>query len=52
MLFISFIFMPAYPLGSVAGAAALVGLELPHDQQQFQSSAGSTPRRDKARSDM
>jgi len=33
----SFIFMPAFPLGRVAGAAALRGLEMPqHGQQQFQ----------------
>jgi len=35
MLFISFIFMPAFPLVRVAGAAALGGLEIPHGQQKF-----------------
>ena len=30
----SFIF--TFPLGSVAGTAALRGLEIPHGQQQFQ----------------
>jgi len=30
------IFVPALPSGRVAGAAALGGLEIPHDQQQFQ----------------
>ena len=35
MLFIPFIFMPAFPLGRVAGAAALGGLEIPQDQQHF-----------------
>jgi len=28
--------MPAFPLGSVAGAAALGGLGIPHGQQLFQ----------------
>jgi len=28
--------MPAFPLGRAAGAAALVGLGIPHGQQQFQ----------------
>ena len=36
MLFIPFIFMPAFPLGRVAMAAALGGLGIPHGQQQFQ----------------
>jgi len=35
MLFISFIFIPAFPL-RVAGAAALGGLAMPNGQQQFQ----------------
>jgi len=32
----SFIFMPAFPLGRVAGATAPEGLGIPRDQQQFQ----------------
>jgi len=36
MLFTSFICMPAFPLGRVAGAAALEGLGISHGQQQFQ----------------
>jgi len=36
MLFISFIFMLAFRLGEVAGAAAIAGLGIPHSQQQFQ----------------
>ena len=28
--------MPAFPLGRVAGPAALGGLEIPHGEQQFQ----------------
>ena len=36
MVFISFIFMPAFPLVRVAGATALGGLGIPHDQQKFQ----------------
>jgi len=49
----SFIFVPSFPLGRVAGAAVLRGLEIPHDQQQSRdSSAGSAPRRDQARSEM
>jgi len=31
------IFVPAFPLGRVAGAATLGGFEKPHDQQQFQT---------------
>jgi len=37
MLFISFIFMPAFPLGRVAGATTLRGRGIPHGQQQFQT---------------
>jgi len=36
MLFISFIFIPAFPLGRVAGEAALGGFGIHHGQQQFQ----------------
>jgi len=36
MLSISLIFMPAFPLWRVAGAAALGGLGIPHGQQHFQ----------------
>jgi len=36
MLFISFSFMPAFPLGKVAEAAALGGVAMPNGQQQFQ----------------
>jgi len=36
MLYISFIFKPAFPLGRVAGATALGGLGIYHGQQQFQ----------------
>ena len=36
MLFVPFIFMPAFPLGRVPRAAARGGLGIPHDQQQFQ----------------
>ena len=36
MLFISFIFMPAFPLGRVEAATALGGRRIPHGQQQFQ----------------
>jgi len=36
MLLISFIFVPAFPLGRGAGAAALGGLGIPHGQQEFQ----------------
>jgi len=36
MLSISLIFMPAFPLWRVAGAAALGGLGIPDDQQHFQ----------------
>jgi len=36
MLFISFIFFPAFLLRRVARATAPGGLEIPHDQQQFQ----------------
>jgi len=32
----SFIFVPAFPLGRVAGAATLGGPEIPHDQKQSQ----------------
>jgi len=35
MLFISFIFMPAFPLGRVARATALAELGISHGQQQF-----------------
>jgi len=47
------ILLSAFPLGRVVGAAAL-GLELPHGQSIgiSDSSAGSTPRRDQARSEM
>jgi len=31
-----FIFVPAFPLARVAGAAALGELEIPHGQQQFE----------------
>jgi len=34
--FLSFIFLPTFPLGRVAGAAALGRLEIPHDQEQSQ----------------
>ena len=30
------IFVPIFPFGKVAGAAALGGPEIPHDQQQYQ----------------
>jgi len=36
LLFISFIFMPAFPLGRVAGAISIEGLGIPHGQQHFQ----------------
>ena len=36
MLFISFIFMPAFPLGRVTGATSIGGLGIPDGQQQFQ----------------
>jgi len=36
MVLISLIFMPAFPLRRVAGAAALGGLAMPNGQQQFQ----------------
>jgi len=36
MLFISFIFMPDFPLGMVAGATSIGELGIPHGQQQFQ----------------
>jgi len=45
--------MPAFPLGRVAGAAALGGPEIPHEQQKSQMVLlASTHRRDKARSEM
>jgi len=45
--------MPAFPLGKVTGAAALGRLAMPNGQQQISdSSAGSAPRRDLARSEM
>jgi len=31
-----FIFVPAFPLGRVAGPAAIAGLKIPHSQQQSQ----------------
>jgi len=36
MLSISFIFIPAFSLRRVAGAAAIGGLAMPNGQQQFQ----------------
>ena len=36
-VFFSFIFLPTYPLGRVARAAAQRGLEIPHGQQQPQT---------------
>jgi len=35
MLFISFIFMPDFPLGRVAGSTSTGELGMPHGQQQF-----------------
>ena len=50
----SLIFVPAFHLGRVTGAAALGAPEIPHDQQHAisDSSAISTPRRDQARSEI
>jgi len=36
MLIHLLIFVPAFPFSRFAGAAALGGLEIPHDQQQSQ----------------
>jgi len=36
MLFISFIFMPAYPPGRVAGTTSTEELGITHDPQPFQ----------------
>jgi len=36
MLFISFIFMPDFPLRRVAGETSTGELGIPHGQQQFQ----------------
>ena len=36
MVFISFIFIPTFPLGRVAGAVALGGLKIPQGFQHFE----------------
>jgi len=45
-----FIFIPAFPLGRVKGAATLGGPEIPQSTAMSDSSAGSIPRRDQSRS--
>jgi len=49
--FFPFIFIPAFPLGRVAGAAAL-GPEIPHGQQQSQKLSWLHTKTDKASLEM